>query len=188
MTHKKARQARSGHRVHVSESAHSLEAGSSFPTHKKNARRQIVLVFVSMIGVMIIGMALGARRIDMSEWAEFEFTENAEDIFFEIEPGENEIHAILINDGDVEIMFGYDFRLAKLSGGAWRVFPFADVFAVNDLGLVLPPGYRAENLFVLRESMFTARFTPGTYRIATTVWDGENSLQVWGEFELLPRD
>ncbi|MCL1845020.1 MAG: hypothetical protein FWF77_03865, partial [Defluviitaleaceae bacterium] len=33
--YKKARQARSGHRGHVSKSAHSLEAGSSFPAHKK---------------------------------------------------------------------------------------------------------------------------------------------------------
>ncbi|MCL1846094.1 MAG: hypothetical protein FWF77_09345 [Defluviitaleaceae bacterium] len=33
---KKARQARSGHRGHVSKSAHSLEAGSSFLAHKKN--------------------------------------------------------------------------------------------------------------------------------------------------------
>ncbi|MCL1844997.1 MAG: hypothetical protein FWF77_03750 [Defluviitaleaceae bacterium] len=32
---KKARQARGGHRGHVSEAARSLEAGSSFPTHKK---------------------------------------------------------------------------------------------------------------------------------------------------------
>ncbi|MCL1844711.1 MAG: hypothetical protein FWF77_02295 [Defluviitaleaceae bacterium] len=37
--HKKARQARSGHRGHVSESAHSLEAGSSFLAHKKTSRR-----------------------------------------------------------------------------------------------------------------------------------------------------
>ncbi|MCL1844422.1 MAG: LD-carboxypeptidase [Defluviitaleaceae bacterium] len=33
---KKARQARIGHRGHMSKSAHSLEAGNSFPTHKKN--------------------------------------------------------------------------------------------------------------------------------------------------------
>ncbi|MCL1845875.1 MAG: hypothetical protein FWF77_08220 [Defluviitaleaceae bacterium] len=32
---KKARQARIEHRGHVSESAHSLEAGSSFPVYKK---------------------------------------------------------------------------------------------------------------------------------------------------------
>ncbi|MCL1845207.1 MAG: hypothetical protein FWF77_04825 [Defluviitaleaceae bacterium] len=33
--HKKARQARIGHRGHVSEATHSLEAGSNFPAHKK---------------------------------------------------------------------------------------------------------------------------------------------------------
>ncbi|MCL1844725.1 MAG: hypothetical protein FWF77_02365, partial [Defluviitaleaceae bacterium] len=33
---KKARQARSGHRGHVSAATHSLEAGSSFLIHKKN--------------------------------------------------------------------------------------------------------------------------------------------------------
>ncbi|MCL1845954.1 MAG: hypothetical protein FWF77_08635 [Defluviitaleaceae bacterium] len=33
--HKKARQARIGHRGHMSESARSLEAGSNFPVHKK---------------------------------------------------------------------------------------------------------------------------------------------------------
>ena len=34
-THEKARQARVGHRGHMSESAHSLEAASSFPAHEK---------------------------------------------------------------------------------------------------------------------------------------------------------
>ncbi|MCL1846066.1 MAG: hypothetical protein FWF77_09195 [Defluviitaleaceae bacterium] len=36
---KKARQARIGHRGHVSESARALEAGSSFLAHKKKSRR-----------------------------------------------------------------------------------------------------------------------------------------------------
>ncbi|MCL1844759.1 MAG: hypothetical protein FWF77_02535, partial [Defluviitaleaceae bacterium] len=35
--HEKARQARSGHRGHMSKSAHSLEAGSNFPAHEKTA-------------------------------------------------------------------------------------------------------------------------------------------------------
>ncbi|MCL1845649.1 MAG: Rpn family recombination-promoting nuclease/putative transposase [Defluviitaleaceae bacterium] len=35
LSHKKARQARTGHRGHISESAHSLEAGSNFLSHKK---------------------------------------------------------------------------------------------------------------------------------------------------------
>ncbi|MCL1845572.1 MAG: hypothetical protein FWF77_06695 [Defluviitaleaceae bacterium] len=35
---KKARQARIEHRGHVSESAHSLEAGSNFPARKKKGR------------------------------------------------------------------------------------------------------------------------------------------------------
>ncbi|MCL1845166.1 MAG: hypothetical protein FWF77_04615 [Defluviitaleaceae bacterium] len=35
----KARQARSGHRGHVSKSAHFLEAGSNFLTHEKKSRR-----------------------------------------------------------------------------------------------------------------------------------------------------
>ncbi|MCL1845500.1 MAG: hypothetical protein FWF77_06325 [Defluviitaleaceae bacterium] len=35
----KARQARSGHRGHVSAATHSLEAGSNFPVHKKKSRR-----------------------------------------------------------------------------------------------------------------------------------------------------
>ncbi|MCL1845237.1 MAG: hypothetical protein FWF77_04980 [Defluviitaleaceae bacterium] len=39
LTYKKARQARIGHRGHVSESARSLEAGSNFPVHKKKSRR-----------------------------------------------------------------------------------------------------------------------------------------------------
>ncbi|MCL1844878.1 MAG: hypothetical protein FWF77_03140 [Defluviitaleaceae bacterium] len=33
--HHKARQARSGHRGHVSEATHSLEAVSNFPAYKK---------------------------------------------------------------------------------------------------------------------------------------------------------
>ncbi|MCL1845038.1 MAG: hypothetical protein FWF77_03955, partial [Defluviitaleaceae bacterium] len=35
----KARQARSGHRGHMSKSTHSLEAGSNFLAHKKTSRR-----------------------------------------------------------------------------------------------------------------------------------------------------
>ncbi|MCL1845512.1 MAG: hypothetical protein FWF77_06385 [Defluviitaleaceae bacterium] len=37
MCNKKARQARGGHRGHVSAATHSLEAGRNFPAHKKSA-------------------------------------------------------------------------------------------------------------------------------------------------------
>ncbi|MCL1846196.1 MAG: hypothetical protein FWF77_09870 [Defluviitaleaceae bacterium] len=42
---KKARQARIGHRGHMSRATHSLEAGSNFLAHKKNAHTRVFTVF-----------------------------------------------------------------------------------------------------------------------------------------------
>jgi len=156
--------------------------------NKKKPRRQIFVVFVSMIGVMFVGMLLGMQRENVDRWVVFEPGESCESIFLDIEFYENEIHAILVNSGATEIGFGQEFVLTKLSGDTWRVFPFYSRY-VNDIMYILPPGLRAGHIFILREDMFVTRFMPGTYRIVTTVWDeDETPIHAWGEFSLSPRD
>ncbi|MCL2357281.1 MAG: hypothetical protein FWC70_09025 [Defluviitaleaceae bacterium] len=150
--------------------------------NKKNARRQIIVVFISIMGVMMLGMVL--RGTSNDEWAVFEFGQTFGGIFFEVEVEPERIHAVLVNESDMEIMFGQAFALVKLADGAWRVVPFAEDIAFTDEGLLLPPGHHAANAFALHDSMFAYELTPGMYRIVTYVWDNGRAAQAWGAFEM----
>lgn len=149
--------------------------------------RQIVMIFVSIMAVMLMGIVFGARRADTRDWEVFEFLPAAGGVTFELEHGADEIHAILINESEAVVEFGREFALVKFLDGEWRVFPFGRFGWTDDL-LFLPPGYRAANIFILREDIFAYDFMPGSYRIVTTIRQNEKPAHVWANFELTPRN
>ncbi|MCL1844626.1 MAG: hypothetical protein FWF77_01850, partial [Defluviitaleaceae bacterium] len=71
---KKARQARIGHRGHVSEAAHALEAGSCFPEQKKMSRRVSLAdsFFLSNFSEDISYFS-GTEKYQMKEFAYYRF-------------------------------------------------------------------------------------------------------------------
>ncbi|MCL1846293.1 MAG: hypothetical protein FWF77_10360 [Defluviitaleaceae bacterium] len=57
----KARQARIGHRGHVSESAHSLEAGSNFLAHEKNESASVTRRLIFFVAIFWQNPAIFVR-------------------------------------------------------------------------------------------------------------------------------
>lgn len=91
---------------------------------------------------------------------------------------DSKISMVLFNTGEEELSYGIEYRIQRKAGKHWRKVPFGKPVAIEDLGIVLPPGG------IWRQKVQLENFPPGTYRYIKSVRFAESGTRkdVYGEF------
>ena len=163
----------------------------------KRPSRGILVAAVAFAAVLGAGFAMNraGEAVNTADWASYEFQADHYDrVFFRCNdtpynPEYFSISAQLMNNQDVPgLTCGTYFTLVKQVGASWKIVPFAEGTAPDDIAFPLENGMSFD--YTIRPDMLANRLGEGAYRIVTDITlhavEGEAPAThtVWADFTI----
>ena len=163
----------------------------------KKTSRVIVVAAVALVAVLIIGFAVNrvSEIANTAGWETYDFPdENFEQVFFKCaytayNPEYICISAQLTNNQNVQgLSYGKSFTVVKQVGKTWKVVPFANDIAFEEMMIFLENGMSVSYHFW--PDLLAVKLDKGRYRIVTDIYhqetEGEEPVKhtVWADFTI----
>ena len=157
----------------------------------------MIVAAVTLVAVLSVGFAVNkiSEATNASNWGTYNFpSENYNHVFFECNdtpynPEYISISAQLMNNQNIQgLICGTYFTVVKQVGDLWKIVPFKDGTAFNDIACLLGNGESAR--YNIRPDMFDVKLNDGQYRIITEIYHIDiaggtpTKHVVWAEFTI----
>lgn len=124
-------------------------------------------------------------------YGEFEVTDSADDgdisMLLREDPKklgpDDPLEYVIRNRTNREYSYGLGFTLEKLVNEEWEYVPPTEVFAVNAIAVIVPPG--ENGVFTAPVYRYWKGLEDGIYRVAVTVSSEKGSEELYGQFRIV---